>query len=97
MRIIIDIDGKEIRPVYTPPKSEKAEPSTKEDGLKLRLLNQDTLQEDEKAALEGEIVLHVRKMLKKGKKKEVFKLLKDIKDSMSTELRDLLSEEIKLM
>ena len=97
MRIIIDIDGKEIKPVYTPPKSEKAEPSTEEDGLKLRLLNQDTLQEDEKAALEGEIVLHVRKMLKKGKKKEVFKLLKDIKDSMSTELRDLLSEEIKLM
>jgi len=97
MRIIIDIDGKEIRPVYNPPKSKKTEPSTKEDGLKLRLLNQDTLQEDEKAALEGEIVLHVRKMLKKGKKKEVFTLLKDIKDSMSTELRDLLSEEIKLM
>jgi hypothetical protein len=97
MRIIIDIDGKEIRPVYNPPKSKKTKPSTEEDGLKLRLLNQDTLQEDEKAALEGEIVLHVRKMLKKKKKKEVFTLLKDIKDSMSTELRDLLSEEIKLM
>ena len=56
MKIIIDIDGKEIRPVYTPPKPEKTEPSTPEDGLKLRLLNQDVLQEDEKAMLESKIL-----------------------------------------
>ena len=100
MRIIIDIDGNELRPVSkvseSKPKPIKVKGSEPEADLKLRLLNQDSLEDDEKVKLEGEIVLHVRKLVEKKKKSTAFNMLREIKDMMSPELKDLLSEELKV-
>ena len=95
MRIIIDIDGNEIQPAYRAPVKALVQSDSKEADLKLRLLNQDAVPDEEKVRLEGEVVLYVRKLLKSKKKEQVFKLLKAVKDSMSPELKDLLSEELK--
>jgi hypothetical protein len=95
MQIIINIDGEKVQAIERKPKPEK--PSTKESDLHLRLLNQDSLEDDEKVKLEGEIVLHVRNLLKKKQKGTALTFLKSIKDSMSEELRDMISEELKLI
>jgi hypothetical protein len=95
MQIIINIDGEKVQAIERKSKPEK--PSTKESDLHLRLLNQDSLEDDEKVKLEGEIVLHVRNLLKKKQKGTALTFLKSIKDSMSPELKDMVSEELKLM
>jgi len=95
MQIIINIDGERVPTIERKPKVEK--PSTQESDLHLRLLNQDSIEDDQKVALEGEIVLHIRSLLKKKQKGTALTFLKNIKDSMSPELRDLISEELKLM
>lgn len=94
MKIIIDIDGNELRTKQT---VHKEEPKTEESELQLKLMNQENLEESEQAKLEGDIVLHIRKLLKAKKKKEVVSFLKSIKHAMSEELRGLISEELKLL
>lgn len=96
MRIIIDIDGHEVRPHVPKPKTVKKDTNPEEDDLRLRMMNQEALQEDEQAKLEGEIVLYVRKLMGKKKKGQVVSFLKSIKDSISDDLRSLLGEEIKI-
>jgi hypothetical protein len=64
--------------------------------LDVRFGNRDTLNETEAMELDQEAALYVRRLLKQKKMEVLRKFLSDAKHHLSTNARDLISEEVKL-
>jgi hypothetical protein len=94
MKLLFKEKDKELR--FTQPDATKPKADQAEARLKLGLLNQSELREDEQAMLEGEVVLHVRKLVKSKQNAKAFAFLKSVREFMSEGLRELLSEELKV-
>ena len=65
--------------------------------LSLRLQIKDDLDKNDLMRLSEDITMYVRTLLRANRKVEVVKFIKHNKDSFTTEIKDMISNEISLM
>jgi hypothetical protein len=93
-------EGAQIKnPAATPKpvKSEIKDPDIEEGAaLDVRFGNRDTLNEQEAMELDQAAALYVRRLLKQKKMEVLRKFLSDAKHHLSSNARDLISDEVRL-
>jgi len=95
--------GKEGRIKSRPPLPSKPRPRKKTPteeiaaDLSLRLQIRDNLDKNDLMRLSEDVTMFVRNMIKSNNKVEAVKFIKHNKDNFTTEIRDMISNEISLM